>query len=90
VNYINKLSEARIPPTLAMVCVFVFEICQKWPGEQWVSRFVSTHKATLKFTYLSGFDLKHKRADNYYMIKKYFELVRILFIVIYCTYNIDR
>jgi hypothetical protein len=90
VNHINKLSEAGIPPTPAMVRVFAFEICQKWPGEQWVSRFVKTHKATLKSAYLSGFDLKRKKADNYYMIKKYFELVCILFIIIYCTYNIDR
>ena len=44
VNHINKLSEAGIPPTPAMVGVFAFEICRKWPGEQWVSRFVNTHK----------------------------------------------
>ena len=90
VNHINKLSEAKIPPTPAMVRVFAFEICRKWPGEQWVSRFVNTHKDILKSAYLSGFDLKRKRADNYYMIKKYFKLVCILFITIYYTYNINR
>jgi hypothetical protein len=34
VNYINKLSKAGIPLTSMMVCIFAFEICQKWPGEQ--------------------------------------------------------
>ena len=33
VNHINRLSEARIPPTPAIVRDFAFEICQKWPGE---------------------------------------------------------
>ena len=90
VNHMNKLSETGIPPTPAMVCVFAFEICQKWPSEQWVSRFVNAHKDILKSAYLSGFDLKRKRADNYYMIKKYFELVCILIVTIYYTYNINR
>jgi hypothetical protein len=90
VNHINKLSEAGIPPTPSMVRVFAFEISQQWPGDGWVARFVDTHKATLKSAYLNGFDLKRKRADNYYMIKKYFELVRILIFTQSCAYKIDR
>ena len=78
INYINELSEAGIPPTPAMVRVFAFEIYQKWPGNHWAERFVKTHQNILKSAYLQGFDLKRKRADNYYMIKKYFDLVYIL------------
>lgn len=85
VNYINELSEAGIPPTPSMVRVFVFEISRQWPGEHWVARFVENHKTVLKSTYLYGFDLKRKRADNYSMVKKYFELVRIFnfYIILY-------
>jgi hypothetical protein len=84
-NYINELSEAGIPPTPSMVWVFVFEISRQWPGEHWVARFVEYHKTVLKSAYLYGFDLKRKRADNYSMFKKYFELVRIFnfYIILY-------
>jgi hypothetical protein len=90
VNHINKLSEAGIPPTPSMVRVFAFEISQQWPGNHWVARFVETNKAILKSAYLYGFDLKRKRADNYYMIKKYFELVRVLIFMQSCAHNINR
>jgi hypothetical protein len=90
VNHINRLSEAGIPPTPSMVRVFAFEICRKWPGNHWVARFVEAHKDTLKSAYLYGFDLKRKRADNYYMIKKYFELVRNLVFIQSYTHNINR
>jgi transposase-like protein len=85
VNYINELSEAGIPPTPSMVRVFVFEISRQWPGEHWVARFVENHKTVLKSVYLYGFDLKRKRADNYSMVKKYFELIRIFnfYIILY-------
>jgi hypothetical protein len=77
VNHINELFEAGIPPTPSMVPVFAFEISQQWLGEHWVARFVENHKTILKSAYLYGFDLKYKRADNYYMIKKYFKLICI-------------
>ena len=90
VNHINRLSEAGIPPTPSMVRVFAFEISQQWPGNHWVARFVEAHKDTLKSAYLYGFDLKRKRADNYYMIKKYFELVRNLIFIQSYAHNINR
>lgn len=90
VNHINRLSEAGIPPTPSMVRVFAFEISQKWPGNHWVARFVEAHKDTLKSAYLYGFDLKRKRADNYYMIKKYFDLVRNLIFIPSYAHNINR
>lgn len=90
VEHINSLSEAGIPPTPSMVRVFAFEISQTWPGNNWVSRFVETHKAKLKSAYLCGFDLKRKRADNYYLIKKYFDLVRLPSISLFHAYNSNR
>ena len=90
VEHINSLSEAGIPPTPSMVRVFAFEISQKWPGNNWVSRFVETYKAKLKSAYLCGFDLKRKRADNYYLIKKYFDLVCLPSISLFYAYNSNR
>jgi hypothetical protein len=75
VEHINYLSGLGIPPTTSMVRVFAWEICQKWPGENWVARFVLSHKDELRSAFLSGFELKRKRADNYYLIQKYFEMV---------------
>ena len=84
-NYINELSEAGIPPTPSMVQIFVFEISHQWLGEHWVAHFVENHKTVLKSAYLYGFDLKCKWADNYYMVKKYFELICIInfYIILY-------
>ena len=73
-----------------MVRVFAWEICQKWPGVNWVSRFVLSHKDELRSAYLSGFDLKRKKADNYFLIKKYFEIVRTLKFTQFCVNNLSR
>ena len=90
VNHINTLSEAGIPPTPAMVRVFAWEISQNWPGNNWVARFVHDHRDTLRSAYLSGFDMKRKRADNFWLIKKYFETVSCFHISLFCAYNLYR
>ena len=69
-DHINKLSEIGIPPIPAMIRVFAFKICQKRPRNHWVDRFIKIHQNILESIYLSGFDLKRKRADNYYIIQK--------------------
>jgi len=83
-------SEAGIPPTPSTVRVFTFEISRQWPGNHGWLTLWKPHKATLKSTYLYGFDLKRKRVDNQYMIKKYFELVRILIFIQSHAHNINR
>lgn len=90
IEHINYLSGLGIPPTTSMVRVFAWEICQKWPGVNWVSRFVLSHKDELRSAYLSGFDLKRKKADNYFLIKKYFEIVRTLNFTQFCVNNLSR
>jgi hypothetical protein len=75
VSYINKLTERGIPPTNAMVRNFAHDICQKWPGKNWVYRFIQTHEKTLKSAYLNGADLSRKKADNEHEYRLYFELV---------------
>jgi hypothetical protein len=75
VDHINTLSEAGIPPTPSMVRVFAWEISQKWPGNNWVARFVHLHREQLRSAYLNGYEIKRNRADNYRLIEKYFETV---------------
>ena len=83
IEHINELSGRGIPPTPSMVRVFAWEISGQWPGNNWVARFVESNRSELKSAYLSGFDLKRKKADNYYLIKKYFEIVRSLFLLLF-------
>ena len=66
VSYINKLTERGIPPTHAMIRNFAYDICGKWPGKNWVYRFVQAHEKVLKSGYLFGVDLSRKKADNVY------------------------
>jgi hypothetical protein len=58
-----------------MVRNFAHDICQKWPGKNWVYRFIQTHEKTLKSAYLNGADLSRKKADNEHEYRLYFELV---------------
>jgi hypothetical protein len=75
VKHINHLSNLSIPPTISMVRVFAWEICQEWPSENWIAQFVLSHKNELQSAYLTGFNLARKQADNYELIKKYFDIV---------------
>ena len=75
ISYINKLTERGIPPTNAMVRNFAHDICQKWPGKNWVYRFIQANEKVLKSGYLCGADLSRKKADNVHQYRLYFELV---------------
>src|SRR5581483_4043982 len=75
VSYINKLTVRGCPPTPAMVRNFAYDICKKWPGKNWVSKFRKRHEEVLLSKYLKGADLARKQADNYEYYKDYFDLV---------------
>jgi hypothetical protein len=75
VAYINKLTERGIPPTNAMVRNFAHDIYKKWPGKNWVYRFVHAYQNVLKSRYLCGADLSRHKADNIYQYRYYFKLV---------------
>ena len=84
VSYINKLTVRGCPPTPAMVRNFAYDICKKWPGKNWVSKFRKRHEQVLLSKYLKGRDLARKKADNYDQYKDYFDLIsyskRLLFV----------
>ena len=75
IRHINKLTERGLPPNHQNVRVFARDVCGKWPGKNWVSRFVRSHSNELKSAYLQGYDLARKKADNWYLFNHYFELV---------------
>jgi len=56
VKYINTLTGKGLPPTSAIVRVFAKDISSKWPGKNWVSRFVNAHSETLESSYLGRLD----------------------------------
>ena len=85
VAYINKLTERGIPPTNAMVRNFAHDICQKWPGKNWVYRFIQANQNILVSGYLSGTDLNRQKADNIYEYRLYFELVSISLFILFET-----
>ena len=75
IDYINELTKRGIPPTARMVARFVAEISGKQPGKNWVNRFVKSAQNELASSFLTGFDLARKKADNIYQYERYFELV---------------
>jgi hypothetical protein len=75
VRYINQLTNRGLPPTVAMVRQFACNISGKWPGKNWVYRFVDSEKNGLQSGFLTGFDLSRKKADNAYEYQLYFDLV---------------
>ena len=75
VKYIDELTRRGLPPNHHNVRVFASNICGKLPGKKWATKFVERHKDSITSQYLVGFDITRKRADNYWLINKYFELV---------------
>ena len=53
VNYIERLCERCLPPTLAIVSQIAAELAGKEPGTNCCSRFVERHKAELDSRYLT-------------------------------------
>jgi hypothetical protein len=76
VRYIDELTKRGLPPTHHNVRVFASNICGKFPGKNWTSAFVKRHESQITSQYLVGFDRARKKADNYWLISQYFDLVR--------------
>jgi Tc5 transposase DNA-binding domain len=75
VDYINVLTERGIPPTNTMVRTFAYDISGKWPGKNWVYRFVDAHNDVLQSGYLQGADMSRTKADNIRQYERFFEMV---------------
>ena len=75
IKEINRLTNRGTPPTVAMVRSFAFEICGKWPGKNWATQWCKRHSNELTSLYLTGFDMSRHKADSWYQVKRYFDLV---------------
>jgi hypothetical protein len=75
-SYISKLTKKGLPPNHYNLRVFTSNICGQLPSKSWATKFIRQHKEKITSHYLVGFDLTRKKADNYYLINKYFEIIR--------------
>jgi hypothetical protein len=75
-QYIDDLTRKGLPPNHYNVRIFAQNICGKLPGKNWPSKFVQRHRDKITSQYLCGFDLSRKKADNYWLVNNYFELVQ--------------
>ena len=76
VQYINKLTELGIPPTVGMVGNMVHDIVGKWPGKTWSQRFCKRWKSVLSSKYLTTFEASRFKADSEWSYRLYFDLVK--------------
>lgn len=75
-QHIDELTRRGLPPNHHNVRIFAQNICGKLPGKNWPSQFVRRHAASITSQYLVGFDICRKKADNWWLINHYFELVQ--------------
>jgi len=63
-------------------------------GKNWVSRFIKRYKDKIKSSYLTPADIAHKRADNSYQYKLFYELLKEKIkkyeIKVHNMYNMDE
>ena len=93
-DYITKLTERGIPPTVYMVRNFAYEIANKEPSRKWSQRFLERWKNRLDARYLSHIDSVRHKADSWWSYNQYYELVKRKtqeYDVLPCnTYNMDE
>lgn len=75
IDEINRLADLGTYATISMVRQFAFDISGNWPGKNWASQWCTRHSDKLISIYLKGFDQCRKRADSWYEVNKYFQLV---------------
>jgi hypothetical protein len=75
-QHIDELTRRGLPPNHHNVRIFAQNICGKLPGKNWASQFVRRHAESITSEYLIGFDISRKKADNWWLINHYFELVQ--------------
>jgi hypothetical protein len=75
VKLLDRLTRDGIPPTAKIVRQLAHSLCGKLPAKNWPSNWLKHHSGHLDSSYLIGFDLNRKKADNYYQYKAYFSLV---------------
>ena len=85
VEYIEKLTARRLPPTREMIANFVSSIAREPVSESWVTRFLNKYSAHLISQYSTGMDANRHNADSYAKYKLYFDLLQSKI----AQYNVD-
>ena len=75
-DYIDELTRRGLPPNHHNVRTFAYNICGKWPGKNWASRFVRDHQDIITSQYLISFDISRKKADNWWLINHFFGILQ--------------
>ena len=75
-NYIDEFTRRELPPNHQNVRTFAYNICGKWPGKNWASKFVQNHSDRITSQYLSGFDISRKKTDNWWLVNQFFNLLQ--------------
>ena len=63
VNYINKLSNKKLPPTIPVVRMLAIDIYKTKPSKNWTWRFVGSYKDRLNYSFLRSINLARRKAD---------------------------
>lgn len=75
-QYIDDLTRRGLPPNHHNIRQFAQSICGRLPGKNWPSKFVKRHQDKITSQYLVGFDTSRKKADNWWLVNNYFDLVQ--------------
>ena len=75
VQYINRLTDISIPPTVYIVRTFAGNIVGKLPGRGWSHRFCKRWSHVLDSRYLTTIDLSRTKADSKRSYTFYFDLL---------------
>ncbi|KAF1364610.1 hypothetical protein EJ07DRAFT_97597, partial [Lizonia empirigonia] len=73
VEYINRLTHRRLPPTRQMVQNSAAQLAQTRISERWVSRFLHRQKDHLLVKWQDAMDRTRHRADSGAKYKRYFD-----------------
>ena len=76
VNYINKLSNKGLPPTIPVIRMLAIDIYKTKPGKNWTWRFMGSYKDRLNHGFLRSINLAKKKTDSPKAYRAQFKNVR--------------
>ena len=83
---INKLTARGLPPTSQMVRNLAEEMISRAVGKNWTGQFVKRHQNRLESIYLRNIDNIRTQSEYTPMIKLFFDLVWLLYIMLLYFY----
>ncbi|KAG9194058.1 hypothetical protein G6011_04093 [Alternaria panax] len=75
IQYIKRLTERRLPPTITMIRSFASSLAGKEVSETWLSRFLNRNSSHLISRWQTAMDRKRHKADSGAKYSLYFKLL---------------